>query len=227
MMTSRRVTRVYARKIGGRYDIGNLDDYVNTVESLKKLAITRANARVGLIGNPSDGFNGKTISYSLANYWAQVKIWESKTLDLLPNEVFDTTRFSSLAELATKTQITGYYGGIRLLRATCKRFYELTKAADITLTKNFSLCYNSNIPFGKWIVPLNGVTFLHLFNTSRWTGRLFRHRHGHFQGADGILWAHTRKPETHAAQGNLFFLFSSLFSFSDFLLFIPPLIASK
>jgi len=142
------VTKVYARRISGRYDIGNLDDYVSTLESLKKLIVTRANARVGLVGNPSDGFNGKTISYSLANYWAQVRIWETRYIDLLPNEVFDTTRFSSTAELATKTQITGYYGGIRLLRATCKRFYELTKASNHTLTKNFTLCYNSNIPFG-------------------------------------------------------------------------------
>lgn len=29
-------------------------------------------ARVGLLGNPSDGYNGKTISFSLANFYAEV-----------------------------------------------------------------------------------------------------------------------------------------------------------
>lgn len=34
----------------------------------------RAHARVGLLGNPSDGFFGKTIAVSLANFWAEVSI---------------------------------------------------------------------------------------------------------------------------------------------------------
>ena len=34
----------------------------------------RAHARVGLLGNPSDGFFGKTIAVSLANFWAEVPI---------------------------------------------------------------------------------------------------------------------------------------------------------
>ena len=33
----------------------------------------RAFARVGLMGNPSDGFNGKTISLSIRNFWAKVR----------------------------------------------------------------------------------------------------------------------------------------------------------
>ena len=32
----------------------------------------RAYARVGLMGNPSDGFYGKTISLSIKNFWAEV-----------------------------------------------------------------------------------------------------------------------------------------------------------
>ena len=37
-------------------------------------------ARVGLMGNPSDGFNGKTISLSIANFWAEVVVIESEKL---------------------------------------------------------------------------------------------------------------------------------------------------
>ena len=36
--------------------------------------------RVGLVGNPSDGFHGKTISLSVANFWAEVTIKESQKL---------------------------------------------------------------------------------------------------------------------------------------------------
>jgi len=32
------------------------------------------------MGNPSDGFNGKTISLSIANFWADVTIEESAKL---------------------------------------------------------------------------------------------------------------------------------------------------
>ncbi len=42
--------------------------------------VRRVNARIGLVGNPSDGFFGKTISLSIANYWAEVSIEESDRL---------------------------------------------------------------------------------------------------------------------------------------------------
>jgi len=35
--------------------------------------VSRVHARVGLLGNPSDGYGGKTISFSLANYHAEVR----------------------------------------------------------------------------------------------------------------------------------------------------------
>lgn len=34
--------------------------------------VSRVHARVGLLGNPSDGFYGKTISFSLKNFYAEV-----------------------------------------------------------------------------------------------------------------------------------------------------------
>ena len=35
---------------------------------------TRAYARVGLFGNPSDGYGGKTIALTIANFWAEATI---------------------------------------------------------------------------------------------------------------------------------------------------------
>lgn len=42
--------------------------------------VRRANARIGVMGNPSDGFNGKTISLSIANFWAEASIEASTRL---------------------------------------------------------------------------------------------------------------------------------------------------
>jgi glucuronokinase len=34
----------------------------------------RVYARIGLLGNPSDGFFGKTVSLSLANFYAEARV---------------------------------------------------------------------------------------------------------------------------------------------------------
>ena len=39
-------------------------------------------ARAGLIGNPSDGYFGKTISFSIRNFRAQVVLYESPQLEI-------------------------------------------------------------------------------------------------------------------------------------------------
>ncbi|CAB1347768.1 unnamed protein product [Coregonus sp. 'balchen'] len=59
----------------------------------------RSYARVGLMGNPSDGFNGKTIAMTISNFWAEVTLMESQTLVLLPHPLNDPTEFGSLQDL--------------------------------------------------------------------------------------------------------------------------------
>ena len=50
---------------------------------------TRAYARVGLFGNPSDGYGGKTIALTIANFWAEATIAPSERLCLVPHPLFD------------------------------------------------------------------------------------------------------------------------------------------
>jgi glucuronokinase len=50
------------------------------------LITTKAYARAGLVGNPSDGYFGKTISFIIRNYWAEVTLFESPELTIQPNE---------------------------------------------------------------------------------------------------------------------------------------------
>ncbi|XP_071806247.1 uncharacterized protein [Asterias amurensis] len=106
-----------------------------------------AYARVGLMGNPSDGFHGKTISLSVANFWAEVTIKESQKLMLVPHPLNDPTEFGSLGDLHGISRKEGYLGGLRLLQATCKKFYQYCTEQGIALPKrNFTLKYDTNIP---------------------------------------------------------------------------------
>ncbi|EDQ91895.1 uncharacterized protein MONBRDRAFT_14509 [Monosiga brevicollis MX1] len=107
----------------------------------------RAHARVGLMGNPSDGFNGKTISLSIANYWAEATIEPSARLVLEPHPLNDPNEFGGLADLYTISRREGYQGGLRLMQATCKRFFEYCRDQGIAIARrNFRLRYDTNIP---------------------------------------------------------------------------------
>ncbi len=103
-------------------------------------------ARAGLVGNPSDGYYGKTISFIVRNYVAEVVLWESPELEILP-AARDHSVFKDIGALATDVQLFGYYGGIRLLKATVKRFHDYCVENRIELDdRNFTLRYESNVP---------------------------------------------------------------------------------
>jgi glucuronokinase len=110
------------------------------------LVSTKAYARAGLVGNPSDGYFGKTISFIIRNYCAEVTLLESPELTIEPNER-DHSVFGSIDALARDVRQFGYYGGIRLLKASVKRFYEYCTKHELPLHgRNFTLRYSSNIP---------------------------------------------------------------------------------
>jgi galactokinase/mevalonate kinase-like predicted kinase len=106
----------------------------------------RAHARAGLLGNPSDGYHGKTISVIVRNFWAEAVLYEWDSVDIvLTND--DRARFSSIYDLAKDVKLHGYYGGIRLIKATVKRFVEYCQANQLKLhDRNFSIRYQTNIP---------------------------------------------------------------------------------
>jgi len=106
----------------------------------------KAYPRAGLIGNPSDGYHGRTISFTFDNFFAEVVLYPSTELELLPGPR-DRTVFDGLEGLSGSIEKYGYYGGLRLVQAALKRFYDYTCETGITLEpKNFSLRYFSDIP---------------------------------------------------------------------------------
>ena len=59
----------------------------------------------------------------------------------------DQVRFGSVDDLVRDVQLHGYYGGIRLVRATIKKFVDYCRRRAIVLRKeNFSVRYQTNIP---------------------------------------------------------------------------------
>jgi len=106
----------------------------------------RAYARAGLLGNPSDGYNGKTISIVVRNFWAEVVLYEWDSVEIVQSRD-DRARFRSIHDLAQDVSLHGYYGGIRLVKATIKRFVDYCRQCNLKLhDRNFSVRYETNIP---------------------------------------------------------------------------------
>ncbi len=105
-----------------------------------------AYARAGLVGNPSDGYYGKTISVIIRNFYAKVSLYESQQLEIIPSYQ-DQSKYESIDALVDDVKLNGYYGGIRLMKASIFKFYQYCKQHNITLPqKNFSIRYRSTIP---------------------------------------------------------------------------------
>jgi len=105
-----------------------------------------AYARAGLIGNPSDGYYGKTISFIVRDFAARVSLYESPEMEIVPS-FQDRSKYPSMRDLVEDVRNNGYYGGIRVMKATIKKFYEHCQENGIVLEdKNFSIRYRSTIP---------------------------------------------------------------------------------
>jgi glucuronokinase len=107
---------------------------------------SRAYARAGLLGNPSDGYFGKTISISVRNFGAQISLYQTPQLCIEPQKQ-DMMVYKNIYDLYEAIQLHGYYGGDRLIKAAIKRFLAYCEAHHIRFDyKNFTIRYQSSIP---------------------------------------------------------------------------------
>jgi len=106
----------------------------------------RAYARSGLLGNPSDGYFGKTVSVIVRNFGAIVSLYQTPELVIEEMEE-DRNCFRNVYHLTESIRLNGYYGGRRLIKAVIKRFCEYCDLNKIRLAnKNFTIRYESSIP---------------------------------------------------------------------------------
>ncbi len=121
------------------------------------MIITRSYPRAALIGNPSDGYFGKTIAFVFSNYAAEVCLYESPEIEILPSK-YDSQVYKSMEDLAGDVDLYGYYGGIRLIKAAIKVFYEYCHKNGISVAKkNFTVRYSSSIPFGLGLAGSSAI----------------------------------------------------------------------
>jgi len=105
-----------------------------------------AYARAGLIGNPSDGYGGKTIAFTIRDYCAEIALHEWATVEIITGSN-DQNQYESVLSLRQKISQHGYYGGTRLVKATIKQFVDYCVNQNLELhSRNFAIHYTSNIP---------------------------------------------------------------------------------
>ncbi len=107
---------------------------------------TRAYARAGLLGNPSDGYFGKIIAITVKNFFASVSLQVSEELRIETHDQ-DANVYRDLPEFVERIALYGYYGGVRLVQAAIKTFFDHCQDQNIRLKdQSFTIRYDSTIP---------------------------------------------------------------------------------
>ncbi len=110
-----------------------------------RLVRAEAFARAALLGNPSDAYGGRTISFAFTDFAARVVVYEWPRLEIVPGPS-DQASFDGLADLVRDVEANGYYGGLRLVKAAIKRFADWCNERSVECERPFSIRYESTIP---------------------------------------------------------------------------------
>jgi glucuronokinase len=153
--------------VESRVDIGGLAHYKDALWRFASTdapariagepAVGRALARVGLLGNPSDGYGGRCIAFSIESEGcAEVVVTPAERFTVVPNPVHETPdEFESIAECAKNIAVCGiHYGARQLVLAGVCAFVEAwtarggagSAAAGPGPAANCRLSYSTTIP---------------------------------------------------------------------------------
>lgn len=83
------------------------------------MIVGSAPARVGLLGNPSDGYGGRTLGLAVPRFQAIVEVEPADHLEIVENDD-DRPRWSTVGELVDRVDRHGYGTGPQLLAATIR-----------------------------------------------------------------------------------------------------------
>lgn len=108
-------------------------------------------ARVGLLGNPSDGYGGRTLAVTVPSFAATVSIKRSDVFDIVAQPA-DQPSWESVGDLVERLDAEGYGTGPQLLAATVRTFVNLfatqvpDEVARAFRDATFSVEYRTTIP---------------------------------------------------------------------------------
>ena len=84
----------------------------------------RTYARAAIVGNPSDGYYGKTIAFTFEQFSANCALEKSKEMTIKLDNI--ERKYSNIDEIKNKK--SGEYDKeIGIIEATIKKFYEYSK----------------------------------------------------------------------------------------------------
>ena len=126
---------------------------------------SRCYARAGLLGNPSDGYHGKAISFAFQNCYAEMDLCEFVTL-----EFDEANQFESLAHFVDDVKFDEQDGGTRLLKAALFRWLRHFPECLETDQPLFQLSFNSNIPRQVGLAGSSAIVIAALRAFSQWYG---------------------------------------------------------
>lgn len=107
----------------------------------------RAPARVGILGNPSDGYGGRTMALAVDAFAATVDldVIDGDEIVVVP-EPADLTRWRDPDDLVDRVDRFGYGTGPQLLTAAARTFMDVCDSVHHPRPSGFRLRYQSTIP---------------------------------------------------------------------------------
>ena len=104
----------------------------------------QAHARVGLLGNPSDGYGGKVLAFALANFRATVTVRATAGVRLQPDTPHAVSG-PTWQDIVEPMRAGRLDGGAQLLAAAIAVFAQHTRRLGVAV-QGFELEFESNIP---------------------------------------------------------------------------------
>lgn len=104
-------------------------------------------ARVGLLGNPSDGYGGRTIAFAVQAFEASVVLTpiEGSGIEIVAG-TDDLPAWEGPDDLADRIDRFGYGTGTQLLAAVVRTFVDVCDSVEHPRPAGFTLSYHSTIP---------------------------------------------------------------------------------
>lgn len=104
-----------------------------------------APSRVGILGNPSDGYGGRTLALAVPQFEATVTLTEAVGIEIVGN-TDDETCWPSATAMVDHLDRHGYGTGPQLLAATVRTFADVVYSMGEELRDGFRLDYSTTIP---------------------------------------------------------------------------------
>ena len=134
-------------------------------------ALGRAHARVGLLGNPSDGYGGKAMAVLVPNFCASVSIRSAERFVLTAGPT-DGFSFESVREASEIWRAGQCEDGLRLLRAAVAQFARQCPLVDTLPPEDprlrFEMRYETDIPRQVGLAGSSAIVVAALRALAQW-----------------------------------------------------------